>query len=145
MVLPDSHKIPRVPCYLGTPKGRHIFFTYGAITRSGPPFQDSSVKTMLGNFPAVRHDSLSASRYPVLPTRAGLSGRIGLGCCLFAHHYWGNRYCFLFLRVLRCFTSPRCLPQPIDSVEDIPQAGWVVPFGDPRINACLPLPGAYRS
>ena len=30
----------------------------------------------------------------------------GLGYSLFARRYWGNRICFLFLRVLRWFTSP---------------------------------------
>ena len=30
----------------------------------------------------------------------------GLGCSAFARHYWRNHCCFLFLRVLRCFTSP---------------------------------------
>ena len=30
----------------------------------------------------------------------------GLGCSPFARHYLGNHCCFLFLRVLRCFTSP---------------------------------------
>ena len=28
-----------------------------------------------------------------------------LGCSLFARHYSGNHYCFLFLPVLRCFSS----------------------------------------
>ena len=31
----------------------------------------------------------------------------GLGSSPFARHYWGNRCYFLFLRVLRCFSSPR--------------------------------------
>ena len=30
----------------------------------------------------------------------------GLDSSPFARHYSGNHYCFLFLRVLRCFTSP---------------------------------------
>ena len=34
----------------------------------------------------------------------------GLGCSAFARRYWRNHYCFLFLWVLRWFTSPRCLP-----------------------------------
>ena len=29
----------------------------------------------------------------------------GLGCSPFARHYLGNHYCFLFLQVLRCFSS----------------------------------------
>ena len=31
----------------------------------------------------------------------------GLGYSPFARRYWGNRYYFLLLRVLRCFSSPR--------------------------------------
>src|SRR5690625_6139315 len=34
----------------------------------------------------------------------------GLGCFRFARRYLGNRICFLFLWVLRCFSSPG-LPQ----------------------------------
>src|SRR5262247_4514737 len=33
----------------------------------------------------------------------------GLGWSAFARRYWRNHCCFLFLWVLRWFTSPRCL------------------------------------
>ena len=33
--------------------------------------------------------------------------RTGLGFSPFARHYWGNHSCFLFLQVLRCFSSLR--------------------------------------
>ena len=33
----------------------------------------------------------------------------GLGSCAFARHYLRNHFCFLFLRVLRCFSSPGLL------------------------------------
>lgn len=36
----------------------------------------------------------------------------GLASSPFAHHYSGNHNCFLFLRVLRCFTSPRSHQPP---------------------------------
>ena len=35
--------------------------------------------------------------------------RTGLGCCAFARHYLRNHFCFLFLRLLRCFSSPGSL------------------------------------
>lgn len=35
----------------------------------------------------------------------------GLGCSPFARHYLGNHGCFLFLRVLRCFSSPGSPPK----------------------------------
>ena len=36
----------------------------------------------------------------------------GLASSAIARHYTRNHNCFLFLRVLRCFTSPRSLPHP---------------------------------
>jgi hypothetical protein len=39
----------------------------------------------------------------------------GLASSAFARHYSRNHQCFLFLRVLRCFTSPRSPPHPIHS------------------------------
>src|SRR3954469_6064777 len=44
-----------------------------------------------------------------------LSHAHGLASSAFARHYSRNHYCFLFLRVLRCFTSPRYLPHPMNS------------------------------
>ena len=41
---------------------------------------------------------------PVLQPRARLDAP-GLGCYRFARHYSGNHFCFLFLRLLRCFSS----------------------------------------
>ena len=49
----------------------------------------------------------------------------GLGCPLFARHYWGNHYLFSFLQVLRCFSS-----WVISPFQGIPSStGWVAPFG----------------
>ena len=39
---------------------------------------------------------------------------IGLGSSRFARHYSGNHYCFLFLRLLRCFSSAGCPYVPIN-------------------------------
>ena len=50
--------------------------------------------------------------------------------------------CFLFLQVLRCFSS---LGLPQHCADDRPSDGRVVPFGNLRINGHLHLPGAYRS
>jgi hypothetical protein len=55
---------------------------------------------------------------------------------------------FLFLGVLRCFSSLGLPPDPIFDfgvriLRHDPEG--VSPFGDPRIEACVPLPGAYRS
>jgi hypothetical protein len=42
----------------------------------------------------------------------------GLGCSDFARHYYRNHGCFLFLRVLRWFTSPGSLRTPMYSEYD---------------------------
>ena len=50
---------------------------------------------------------------------------------------------FLFLEVLRCFSSLRL---PLYCCRDnSPSDYWVVPFGNPRIKGYLLLPRAYRS
>jgi hypothetical protein len=43
----------------------------------------------------------------------------GLGYSHFARRYFGNHACFLFLKVLRCFSSLRSPLLPMDSVIDI--------------------------
>ena len=51
--------------------------------------------------------------YPLLRASAVLNperiSTLGLGCSDFARHYFRNRFYFLFLRVLRCFSSPGSL------------------------------------
>ena len=48
---------------------------------------------------------LSSLVDPTTPKRM----HFGLGSSPVARRYWGNHVCFLFLRVLRCFSSPRYL------------------------------------
>src|SRR6266545_7599312 len=81
----------------------------------------------------------------------------GLGCSAFARHYLRNHYCFLFLGVLRCFSSPRSPQAPMYSVQDtgaLPPVGFPIRkspgqslfSGSPRLIAAyrvlhrLPLP-----
>ena len=66
----------------------------------------------------------------------------GLGFSPFARHYWGNRCYFLFLRVLRCFSSPRS-PCAIAQCRD--RSRRVAPFGHPGVSVYLPLAPAFRS
>ena len=66
---------------------------------------------------------------------------------LFARHYLGNRVFFLFLRVLRCFTSPSALLHSylIQTAVTGHYPGRVSPFGYPWVNAYLRLSMAFRS
>ena len=73
--------------------------------------------------------------------------------CIATHEVWalprslattgGIIVYFLFLQVLRCFSSLR---SPLYLCTDSSPSGcWVVPFGNPGIKGYLLLPQAYRS
>ena len=92
MVPPDSHGVSRVPWYSGTGRVSERFRLrgYHPVSRSFP-------------------EALASIRGPIRPApqpRKVLRPS-GLGFSRFAHHYSGNRVFFLFLQVLRCFSSPR--------------------------------------
>ena len=70
----------------------------------------------------------------------------GLGSFLFARRYSGNRIFFLFLRLLRCFSSAGSLHIPMDSVyDDRGLLCRVSPFRNLRVIGYLLLTAAYRS
>ena len=65
----------------------------------------------------------------------------GLGFSPVARRYWGNHFCFLFLQVLRCFSSLR-----LHAIRHGMSSTYrVTPFGNLRIKGYLHLPAAYRS
>ena len=88
-------------------------------------------------------------RWPSRPSWQSITPgrtRPGLGSSAFARRYSRNRCFFLFLRVLRCFSSPGSPPHTMDlctDTRDLP--AWVSPFGYLRINGYLLLPEAFRS
>ena len=129
MVPPTSHKVPRVSWYFGS-CSLSTDFAYGAFTLSGWLSQNHS---------AIRSTHLLQSVTPAC-THAGL------GSSHFARRYSGNRCFFLFLRVLRCFSSPGSLHTPMYSVHD--DGGLlrqVSPFRNRWVNGYLLLTIAYRS
>ena len=69
MVRPDSHRIPRVPWYLGTPYGGRSPFVYRAVTCCGRPFQNRSTRRRLGNSMSPRQ---RGPRGPTTPRRKRL-------------------------------------------------------------------------
>ena len=97
MVPVDSTGIPRVPAYSGAAPVSSGF-AYGALTRCGAPFHA---------LPLAFQQPLSGPTTPSALCNAG-----GLGYSPFDRLYWGNRVYFLFLQVLRCFSSLR-LPYAI--------------------------------
>ena len=72
--------------------------------------------------------------------------RSGLGSFHFARRYFGNRFFFLFLRLLRCFSSPGspCMPM-YSACSDWSSSRRVSPFRHLRISGHLLLPAAFRS
>ena len=69
----------------------------------------------------------------------------GLASFHFARRYFENRCFFLFLWLLRCFSSPGSLPYTMYSCMDDRLPCRVSPFRYPRITAYLRLPVAFRS
>jgi hypothetical protein len=124
-----SHKVSRVSCYSGYCQLIRLF-AYGVFTLFDMLFQNISAKSY------EYHIQSEPQR-----TRS-----FGLASYPFARRYSGNRCFFLFLRVLRCFSSPSSPCMAIYS----PCSDWalpsrVSPFGNLWINGYLRLPKAFRS
>ena len=103
------------PAVLGIPSRSHYSFGYKAVTFCGGPFQAASARPAVCNCARALQRSEYDSHNPMLKTAVTLQQH-GLGYSPFARRYLGNRGFFLFLGVLRCFSSPGCLDQPMDSV-----------------------------
>ena len=93
MVPADSGRISRVPPYSGNGLAARIAFRI----RGSHPLRRA--------FPGA--SAMPPGRFggrPYNPAAAWY--RRGLGSSAFARHYLRNHFCFLFLRVMRCFSSP---------------------------------------
>ena len=104
-------------------------FQYGAVTLYGRPSQTVLITL---SYTSLHHQTKPSRIQPgdiCGPTtpRSPFESQ-GLGCSEFARHYFRNHFCFLFLWVLRWFTSPGSLPVPIYSAQDI---GRLHPMGSP--------------
>ena len=106
------------------------------------PFRVRGFHTLWPVFPGPFHFWLlvdSAVRTP----KSKLSG---LGSSAFARRYLRNHFCFLFLRLLRCFSSPGSLRMTMDSsYGDGGLLRRVAPFRYLRVEAYLQLTAAFRS
>ena len=104
-------------------------FRYGPFTLYGRIFQ-----TVLLTSPTV------------MTVRTPACTHAGLGSFHFARRYFGNRCFFLFLSLLRCFSSGGSQPAPMDSVQvDRSLSCQVSPFRNLRVKGYLLLTAAYRS
>ena len=128
MVPPTSHKVPRVSWYSGYCRCLPISITRLSLSMAGFP------KTLLLSFSSLMQS--------ITPDRT----RSGLGSFPFARRYSGNRFFFLFLWVLRCFSSPGSPCMAMYS----PYSGrgilcQVSPFRNRRVNGYVLLTAAFRS
>ena len=129
MVPPTSHKVSRVSWYFGYCLSLFVF-PYGAFTLSDRLSQYRS-----GN-----------SEYNLLQSLTLQCTHRSLGSFPFARRYSGNRCFFLFLRLLRCFSSPGSLPYVMYwRMDDRGFLCRVSPFGNLRVSGYLLLTAAYRS
>ena len=128
MVPPTSRKVSRVSRYSGSCCSLSISRTGLSPSPAGFP------KTVLLTI------QLRLAVHTPVCTHSGL------GSSHFARRYFGNHCCFLFLRVLRCFSSPGSPRMTMDS--SYGSGGWlhwVSPFRNLRVNGYLLLTAAYRS
>ena len=110
MVPPASHRVPRVPWYSGSCR-RPPNFVYGIFTLFDLLSQNSST---IG--PPLLMQSSTPRSMP-----------LGLAFFPFARRYLGNRFFFLFLPLLRCFSSRRSPCKAIYSLcsdRALPSAGF---------------------
>ncbi len=130
---------------MGPPASRRVTRVrrYSGAAPAQTPFRLRGFHPLRPRFPAPSaRNSMSFERSSTPPAYA-----VGLGSFPFARRYLGNRSFFLFLRVLRCFSSPRCLRLAYFVRRAMPVHcdGRVPPFGHPRFAGYLPLPVAFRS
>ena len=128
MVPPASIRVSRVPMYSGY-CCRSSGFVYGAFTLFGRLSQN-----------------LSTTIPPLRDAVHNPKTNLGLACFPFARRYLGNRCFFLFLLLLRCFSSERSLRIAMYLLYGNSAFHCQVsPFGNLRINGYVRLPEAYRS
>ena len=124
MVPPNSDRVSRAPPY----SGYHYPYLLLLIRDYHPLWL---------TFPGYSNSIRIKYRGPTTPTGTP----VGLASSAFARHYLRNHFCFLLLRLLRCFSSAglpiyRC---------DMSSTCRVAPFRYLRINSCVPIPVAFRS
>ena len=110
----DSDRITRVPPYSG----------YCQIVKT---FRVRDYHPLWSSFPERFHYILTSHVAVLQPQHC--RNNVGLGCSPFARRYQGNHYYFLFLQVLRCFSSLGLLPLR----DNTSSMYWVAPFGNLRV------------
>ena len=129
MVPPASHRVPRVRWYSGSCLV-NILFAYRTITYYGVSSHTLLLK-ILNQLCSPQPQNIAIS---------------GLASFPFARRYLGNRCFFLFLLLLRCFSSEGFLHMAMYlPCSDTVLPYRVSPFGYLRVYGYLLLTAAFRS
>ena len=129
MVPACSHKVSRVSWYSGS-RLADSSFAYGAFTLSGWLSQNHSAKLIR----SITRSEPRNARIPVWALPFSLAATHRITCC------------FLFLRLLRCFSSPGSPPYVMYwRIDDMSSSYRVSPFRHLWIKDHLHLPTAFRS
>jgi hypothetical protein len=151
MVAVDSRRVPRVPRYSGTCQKPHHFCLRG-YHPLWPVFPDCSANGSVCNFSALNRTGPTTPKDP----KTFWFGLFRVRSPLLTE----SLICFRSLAATNGITDLFSLPSGtkmvhfpefaspnlcIQSRDTALSVQWVSPFGNPRINACLRLPEAYRS
>ena len=126
MVPANSRRIPRAPRYSGYCYQLHPY-VYRTFTVYGLTFQIRSTSDKCQMSQSYNPNNAKTSSVWALPLSLATTR--------------GITFCFLFLEVLRCFSSLSSPPFR----DDRSSTCRVAPFGNLRIKGRLHLPEAYRS
>ena len=131
MVPPDSDRVSRVRPYSGTGPDRLNFSSTG-LSPCVVQLSRCIRLSLSVSFDQPYNPDRQACRFGLIPVRSPLLGE--------------SLFCFLFLRLLRCFSSAglASLDLCIQSRISVHYYTWVAPFGYPRIIALFQLPEAFR-
>ena len=142
----DSDGISPVPPYSGYLPGDPFLSPTGLLPSVADLSRIPRLEMDFVTPRCLRNDTWKVLQ-PLTDNACGLLHPPGLGCSRFARRYSGNRGCFLFLGVLRCFSSPACLLTPYV----FRRGYWRITtsrFPHSEISGSKPvrrLPEAYRS
>ena len=146
MVLPDSHRVPRVPRYLGFLSRKSDLFRLRDCHSLWFRFPANSTINQIYNFPTEPELHPIKPHDPEYATLPGLT-HIQFRLFPVRSPLLGESLLFSFPAGTKMFQFPAFATQDlcVQSRVDGLSARRVSPFGHPRIKACLQLPEAYRS
>ena len=146
MVLPDSHRISRVPWYLGNGIKSCPPFAYRTLTLYRRPFHTVRLD---GQFVTLRYPREGTTSTPTTPTTQRSRA---LTCDRFRlfpvrSPLLGESRLLSLPEGTEMVHFPSLAPPLLWIQRGVTRhdPGRVSPFGHPRIEACLQLPEAYRS